>query len=407
MVKDFEITCPYCSKTFSGEDLLKDHLAEADKKFKEKEQAILLDAKKNAEAEANKKIKEREQSIQSLTSANKILQDREAESIKKMKKREAELLSQATKKAEAEANKIMREKEKKIEQDAFKKAEIEVNKKLQISEKEKKEKEKEINAAKILLDKKNKEIEITRRKAQKDVEEERKGIDKKLRDLEKKMQQDASERKGENQEQIIEDFLSKNFSKDKIIPIKKGARGADCIQQVNEKGRTNIGRIYYESKDTKEFSEGWVEKLLNDMSEKDINFGIIVTETLPKSAKGKIEFRHNNRIAICPMDWELLWAQANSFREMSILFNKFAGKNTPDDMGKDELWDAFKTGSNYKLITKMHQQYLGEVKNLDSHEKSFNKLKINSQNRRKVFLEFIANLKNVTDLYPDDFLDED
>ena len=55
----------------------------------------------------------------------------------------------------------------------------------------------------------------------------------------------------------------------------------------------------------------------------------------------------------------------------------------------------------------MHQQYLDEVKNLDSHEKSFNKLKINSQNRRKVFLEFIANLKNVTDLYPDDFLDED
>ena len=85
MVKDFEITCPYCSKTFSGEDLYKDHLAEADKKFKEKEQAILLDAKKNAEAEANKKIKEREQSIQSLTSANKILKDREAESIKQMK----------------------------------------------------------------------------------------------------------------------------------------------------------------------------------------------------------------------------------------------------------------------------------------------------------------------------------
>ena len=46
-------------------------------------------------------------------------------------------------------------------------------------------------------------------------------------------------------------------------------------------------------------------------------------------------------------------------------------------------------------------------KNLDSQEKSFNKLKVNSQNRRKVFLEFIANLKNVSDLYPEDFLDED
>ena len=37
MAKDFVITCPHCSKTFSGADLYKDHLAEADKKFKEKD----------------------------------------------------------------------------------------------------------------------------------------------------------------------------------------------------------------------------------------------------------------------------------------------------------------------------------------------------------------------------------
>ena len=401
MAKDFEITCPHCSKSFSGEDLLKDHIAKADKEFN-KERQRLIDEKKKAEVQAkraevaaNKKMKEREKELK--TQATKKAQD---EANKKFKEKEQQIALEAKKKAEADSNKKMKEREAEILSQATKKAETEASKKF-------KDKEKEAKAAQMQLDKKNKEIEIIQSKAKKDIEEARKETNKKLQDLQKKMEQEASERKGENQEQIIEEFLGKNFPLDKIIPIKKGARGADCIQQINDRERTNISRIYYESKDTKEFSESWVDKLLGDMADKDINFGIIVTQTMPKSNDGKIEFRHNNRIAICPMDWELLWAQANSYREMGVLFSKFEGKNTPDNLGKDELWDAFKTGSNYKLITKMNQQYLDEVKNLDSHEKSFNKLKVNSQNRRKVFLEFIANLKNVSDLYPEDFLDED
>ena len=419
MAKDFEITCPHCSKSFSGEDFFKDHIAKVKKEFeivKKKTMQAQAEAKraevdarkaefnarkaeaevtKKAEAKFSKKMKEREKELQ-LEATKKA----EVESNKKFKEKEQQIALEAKKKAEAESNKKIKEREKEILSQATKKAETEASKKF-------KNKEKEDKAAQMQLDKKNKEIEIIQSKAKKDIEEARKETNKKLQDLQKKMEQDASERKGENQEQIIEDFLSKNFPTDKIIPIKKGARGADCIQQINDNGRTNISRIYYESKDTKEFSEAWVEKLLGDMADKDINFGIIVTQTMPKSNDGKIEFRHNNRIAICPMDWELLWAQANSYREMGVLFSKFEGKNTPDNLGKDELWDAFKTGSNYKLITKMNQQYLDEVKNLDSHEKSFNKLKVNSQNRRKVFLEFIANLKNVSDLYPEDFLDED
>ena len=78
MAKDFEITCPHCSKSFSGEDLLKDHIAKADKEFS-KERQILKDEKlkaevqaKRAEVEADKKRKESERSIYTLTNANKI-----------------------------------------------------------------------------------------------------------------------------------------------------------------------------------------------------------------------------------------------------------------------------------------------------------------------------------------------
>ena len=444
MAKDFELTCPHCEKQFSADDLLKDHLIEIDKKqkekekeiraeekrkaeeeaskkvkdnqkrmdslleankllkekelnkdkeFKEKEKEIADKAMKKAEVEASKKYKDSEKKLSSLEQANQILKDREAENSKKAKEREAQIVLDANNKAQEFANAKMKQEKKAIEDEANRKAKLEVNRSL---------KEKEIQ-----LEKANKDKEIMEKKYSKDFDELKKKNERELKEFQKKIKQDASERKGENQEQIIEDFLNNNFPLDKIIPIKKGARGADCIQQINENGRTNISRIYYESKDTKEFSESWVEKLLDDMAEKDINFGIIVTQTMPKTNDGKVEFRHNNRIAICPMDWEILWAQANAFRGMGVLFNKYEGKNTPNNLGKDELWDAFKTGKNYKLITQMNKQHLENIKILDSHEKSLNKLKLNSQNNRKVFLEFIANLKNVSDLYPDNFLDEE
>ncbi len=221
------------------------------------------------------------------------------------------------------------------------------------------------------------------------------------------MSQASSERKGEVQEQVLEDFLRESFRKDKIIPIPKGAKGADCIHQINEKDHPNIGRIYYESKDTKEFSETWVKKLLDDMTEKNINFGIIVTETMPKTSEGKVEYRHNNRIAICPMNWDVLFAQASSYRQMSIEFNKYVGRNTPDNNGKDDLWDTFKTGSNYKLITRLNDTYIEEVKQFDSHEKSLKKLRKYSQDRRDTFLELLANLKSIQGLYPENFLEDD
>ena len=54
-----------------------------------------------------------------------------------------------------------------------------------------------------------------------------------------------------------------------IDEIKKGAKGADCIQTINHKGQNNLAQIYFESKDHKTFKEEWVAKLLGDMKEKN------------------------------------------------------------------------------------------------------------------------------------------
>jgi hypothetical protein len=72
--------------------------------------------------------------------------------------------------------------------------------------------------------------------------------------LTRKVEQGSMQLQGEVQELAIENYLKENFPLDTIEEIKKGARGADCLQIVNSRGRLNCGSIYYESKRTKDFS---------------------------------------------------------------------------------------------------------------------------------------------------------
>lgn len=86
---------------------------------------------------------------------------------------------------------------------------------------------------------------------------------------------------GEVQELAIEEWLAEKFPLDSIEEVKKGARGADCLQVVNTRTRRNCGSIYYESKRTKTFQAGWIEKFKADIREKNANVGVLVTEVMP------------------------------------------------------------------------------------------------------------------------------
>lgn len=72
--------------------------------------------------------------------------------------------------------------------------------------------------------------------------------------LTRKVEQGSMQAQGEVQELAIENYLRDNFPLDIIEEIKKGQRGADCLQIVNSRTRLNCGSIYYESKRTKDFS---------------------------------------------------------------------------------------------------------------------------------------------------------
>jgi hypothetical protein len=102
-----------------------------------------------------------------------------------------------------------------------------------------------------------------------------------LKEALKKAEQGSMQLQGEAQELAIEEWLATEFPLDSIDEIKKGVKGADCLQIVNTHSRQNCGSIYYESKRTKAFGGAWIEKFKDDIREKDANIGVLVTETMP------------------------------------------------------------------------------------------------------------------------------
>jgi len=101
-------------------------------------------------------------------------------------------------------------------------------------------------------------------------------------EMKRKQEQGSMQMQGEVQELAIEEWLAGKFPLDSIEEIKKGARGGDCIQTVNTRSRQNCGTIYYESKRTKDFQPGWIEKFKNDIRERGANLAVLVTEAMPQ-----------------------------------------------------------------------------------------------------------------------------
>lgn len=103
-----------------------------------------------------------------------------------------------------------------------------------------------------------------------------------VKQMTRRLEQTSMQQQGETMELAIEEYLRVNFPLDMVDEIKKGARGADCLQIINTRTKQNVGSVYFESKRTKEFSEGWVEKFKEDMRLKNATLGAIVTDVLPK-----------------------------------------------------------------------------------------------------------------------------
>lgn len=285
MQNNTQVHCPNCGSTIDVQDIIAHQLEE---EIKKKYQSEIESHKKRLSIEQENLLKAQKEFEEKKRQENLIFQQK-----LEAKLRDEKILLENTIKAkieneQSERLKLMREeldqKTDQIKELNRTKAEIEALRR------EKETLKESIEAD--LARKMSEQLHAEREKIRK-LEEERNELkikelmikledQKKLtEEMKRKQEQGSMQLQGEAQELAIEEWLMSNFPLDTIEEIKKGARGGDCIQIVNTHTRQNCGKIYYESKRTKDFQPTWIEKFKTDMREKEADIGVLVTDALP------------------------------------------------------------------------------------------------------------------------------
>ena len=118
----------------------------------------------------------------------------------------------------------------------------------------------------------------------KDAEKDKKLADalKQVDELKRKMEQGSQQTQGEVLELELEALLKKEFPFDEIDAVSKGVRGGDITQTVKTQSGRICGKILWETKRTKTWSDSWIQKLKDDQREAKAGLAVLVSETLPQ-----------------------------------------------------------------------------------------------------------------------------
>ncbi len=104
-------------------------------------------------------------------------------------------------------------------------------------------------------------------------------------DLRRKLEQGSQQLQGEVQELELENMLRVKFPFDSIEPVPKGEFGGDVLQRVVSSTGQQCGAILWESKRTKNWSDGWLTKLREDQRTAKAEISVIVSQVLPKGVE--------------------------------------------------------------------------------------------------------------------------
>ena len=436
------ITCPSCNETFSADQALQNHLKNKEQKYQEemKVKEKLLNEKFNLDFKLKEKKLEKELTLKAqnenkakiqalLSKVNKAEESQKAVELKmastlkqkekaiedKLKAKE-KALEKNTKEAQSKLMASLKTKEKEIENHLREKALIKEKKQKKevielqnkVAEAEKSQKQIE---AKLVADLKQKEKVIEQKlkeKSENDVQKlkdimakkdkereiEKRRTQVKIDEMSKQLKQKSMEVQGEVQEELIEDYLRSKFPSDTVEEVKKGARGADCILTINNKDNQKLAQIYFESKDHKTFKEEWVSKLLSDMKDKNINYGVLVTTAMPKDYNkqhdGYVE-RHGKRIMIIPMNYPIIHMLV-SFIKVNLINEHKSKKDFDAPKMMKRLWDHI-MGPSFQLPVRNLYQSMIKMNDLMGKEKKF--FENNMANKERAMLDMEEDFRDM------------
>ena len=351
-----QIKCPHCQKLFPIEESLKHETEELRKKLKKEEEQKSKERQKEFEEKINLKLQKQNEA-----------HEKEKEKIRQdvLKKQKAEVDRQSAEKVE---------RIKKVANDHARKQKADFEARV----KKEKEEERIKNEAEKAEIKKAFQIDMDRMR-------------KKAEEAARAASQAPVERQGEVREELLEEYLEKEFPTDKFEAVKKGQKGGDIIQSVVIKGES-VGNILYESKDVLNFDEKWVQKLLNDMSKVDATVGFIFTKAMPKKSKGFVEEREGGRVIICS-EYPIL-KQLVSFTRKLIQANKANIASNKDEISP-KLKDLFNYLNSNEFRIQTRKIFNGIKKDGEQIDKDERSIENQIKNRRKNLEDSKKNINGV------------
>ena len=380
MTNQTTIKCPNCQTEIDINEVLyhqlenkykNEHLAEKKKleaeiEAKRKEYKTHLDSLKVKEEEFKEQKEKFEEEIKKATqiqlkaervklqeNLRKEILDEQSESMALLQKQLEEKSNQVKELnvAKAQIGQLQREKEE-MESAIMAKAELALNEKLKL-EKEKIQK---------ATDEQN-ELKLRQK------DEQLRQLQEQLQIAQRKAEQGSMQLQGEVQELAIEEWLKEKYPFDTIDEVKKGARGADCMQIVHTRESQNCGKIYYESKRTKDFQKSWIEKFKADMREKGADIGVLVTDVMPSDMQRMGLYEG---IWIC--SFEEFKGISAVLREQIIKIHH-AMKSQENKTDKMSLLYGFLTSNEFKMqIEAIVEAFTTMQSDLDSEKRSMQRI---------------------------------
>jgi hypothetical protein len=186
--------------------------------------------------------------------------------------------------------------------------------------------------------------------------------------LKRKAEQSSQQAQGESLEVALEHQLRSQFPFDLIEPIAKGEFGGDVLQHVRDQTGQLCGKILWESKRTKAWSDSWLAKLKSDQRAAHADLAVIVSQTMPKDVT---HFDHMDGIWVSSLGCIL--PVANALR-VSVIELAGVRRSSEGQESKAQQIYAYLTGPRFKHRVECIAEKFMELRgDLDKERKWMNK----------------------------------
>ena len=161
-------------------------------------------------------------------------------------------------------------------------------------------------------------------------------------ELKRKADAGSQQLQGEVAELSLEETLRVSFPLDCIEEVPKGIRGADVIHKVCDQTGQSCGALIWESKRTKAWSDGWIDKLKEDQREVKAEVAVLVSQVLPKGLFG---FARINGVWVCDHSLAICLAHALRAGLIEISAAKLSATGKSEKM---EMLYEYLSGPEFK-----------------------------------------------------------